>query len=206
MASTPARAQWTLGATVGSSDVRLDEGANAAARFTAAGFTSAATATDKRDTAGRVFGGYQITPWLSVELGYADLGTYRLQTTASAGSAGVGTLTNDIAIKGAEAALVGRWMASEQFAVLARVGAFDGEAKSSVRSDGSVVLLGADTAAYRERETVAVFGLGAEYRLSKHIWLRADWSHYDKVGSIDALGTSRKSNIDLYSIGVVARF
>jgi OOP family OmpA-OmpF porin len=206
LTSIPAQAQWYAGATIGSSDARLDEGANAAFRFTAAGFSSAASSTDKRDTAGRVFGGYQIKPWLGVELGYTDLGNYSLQTNASAGSAGVGSLTNEIKIKGAEAAVVGRWSASEQLAVLARVGAFDGDAKSFVQSSGSVSLLRGDTANYRERETIAVFGLGAEYRLTKRVWLRADWSHYDRINTIDALGVSRESNIDLYSIGVVARF
>lgn len=204
--AAPAHAQWYLGAGIGATDARLNEGAQSAQQLAANGFSGVGTSLDKRDTGGRVYGGYQIRPWLAVELGYADLGKYRIASNAVAGAAGAGTLDTDLKISGAEVSVVGRYPLNEQLSLFGRVGAFAAEAESTVASSGTIVLLQDSGVRYKKRETVATFGLGGEYRIAPKVWLRGDWSRFEKVKTFDVLGAERDTSVDLYTVGIVYKF
>jgi OmpA-OmpF porin, OOP family len=206
MCAFPAHAQWYVGAGGGQTDARLSEGAQASGRFLAQGFDSASVATDKRDAGYRVFGGYGFHPNLAVELGYSDLGEYRIQTAATAGIGGPGALRNDIRIDGVDLSLVASLPVGERGTVFGRIGAFSAEARSSVNASGSVTLFDADDAAYKKRETKGLLGLGAQFRVTSAVSIRGEWMRFDKVKTVDAAGNPQDADVDLYAVSVVYRF
>ena len=205
-AAAPAQAQWYAGAGIGATDARLDEGAQSAQQLSANGFSGAQTSLDKRDTGGRIYGGYRFHPNLAVEVGYADLGRFRVQSRANSGSLGAGELVNDTKIRGADISIVGRYRLNDKFSFLGRVGAFAAETESNASSDGSIVLFRDSSARYQQHKTVATVGLGGEYQLAAKVSLRGEWSRIEKAKTRDVLGFERDTSVNLYTIGVTYRF
>lgn len=204
--AAPAQAQWYAGAGIGATDARLEEGAQSASQLAARGFSGAVSSRDKRDTGGRLFGGYRVMPGLAIELGYTDLGKFGLSSRANSGQLGAGELTNEIKITGADLSVVGRWPINDKLSLLGRAGAFAAESESNAASAGTIVLLRDNGARYKDRETVATFGFGAEYRLAPKMSLRGEWSRYEKIKTIDVIGAQQETSVNLYTVGVTIDF
>jgi OOP family OmpA-OmpF porin len=114
--------------------------------------------TDRSDTGGKIYGGYEFTPNFSLELGYADLGKF---------SSSAGTVKGN----GAFADLVGTMPLGNNFSLLGRVGAFNGKLENS--------LLGS------ERGTSYKVGAGVQYDFAKNLGVRGEWERYrfDALGT-----------------------
>ena len=117
-----------------------------------------AAATDKSDTAYKLYGGYGFTPNLGIELGYANLGKF----SSSAGS----LKADGMFVDG-----VGTLPLGSGFSALGRVGVFNGKLDSS--------LAGSD------RGTSWKVGAGVQYDFDKNLGLRGEWERYrfDALGT-----------------------
>lgn len=200
--AAPSHAQWYVGAGIGESAARLDAGVQSASRFTAQGFASAQTGLDKRDTAGRVYGGYQFLPHFAVEAGFADLGQFGIHTTTVGGT---GSLNNDLKVSAADLSIVGS-LRRNNWTLFGRVGGAASEVKSSVSAAGAIALFGSDSASHKKYSTKFTYGVGAEYWIAEKVSIRGEWSRYEKVKMIDAVGAERSTSVDLYTLGAVYHF
>ena len=136
---------------------------------------------DRNDTGFKVFGGASFTPNLGLEAGYVNLGKVK----ASAGSA-----TGSLRGTGFYVDAVGEFPVGGNFSVLAKIGAFRGEAKAEVPTVGSDKDTGTDFK----------FGLGGAYAIDKNLSVRAEWERY-RFNVFDD-----KGDTDLISVGISYKF
>ena len=129
--------------------------------------------TDRSSNGGKVYGGYEITPNVAVELGYADVG----KATSAAG---------DIKGHGVFVDAVGKVPFTDTLSGLARIGAFNGRARTN--------LGGSDSG------TDLKLGVGLQYDFNKQAGIRGDWERY----RFKAFGT--KTDADMVSVGLNYRF
>ena len=197
LATGSAQAQWYAGATAGESRSKLNgDGLND--QFLDLAYTSSQTRTDNRDSAFRVFGGYQLNRYFAVEAGYADLGTFGVRSTVTP----AGTFEKRIEVNGVDVNVVGTLPIANKWTLFARAGAFRSERKASYETSGSVELL-RGVQVNTEKKTQSVFGAGVVYDITPAVGVRAEWARHGKY-SDDLLDGGR--NIDAYSVGVVYRF
>jgi OmpA-OmpF porin, OOP family len=132
---------------------------------------------DNKDTAFRIFGGYQFHPNIAVELGYADLG--KATASGPGGTASAEASAFD---------LVGvlSWPVGNAFSVYGKLGLYHGEVEGGGALGGS-----------SDSGTDLTYGLGAQFNVGRNVGLRAEWQRYNDVSG---------SDIDVLSIGVLYRF
>lgn len=192
-----ANAQFYAGVSAGESGTRLN-GENLNAQFLDFGYTSAQTETDRRGTAYRVFGGYQLNRYLAVEAGYVDFGKSTVRTSVVP----TGDFERRITTLGVDINLVGTLPINERLALFARAGALSSERQTRYAASGDVEIL-AGVQGATARQTKAVLGAGLTYDFTKNIALRAEFAQTDKFP--DEL-LSGKSRINMYSVGLQYRF
>ncbi|HEX2545056.1 MAG TPA: outer membrane beta-barrel protein, partial [Ramlibacter sp.] len=189
MAQFAATPHWYVGGSAG----------RAWADFEHAPFIGVAPGTvrtlgdEDRDTAFKIFGGYQFTPMFSAEFGYFDLGRYDYFYTATAGS-----FRGESRFQGLNLDLVGRMPFGDRFSALARIGGVYNRARSSVTTTGTVPTLGGSQ---RENSLGVKVGLGLEYAFTPQLSVRAEVERYRLEDPI-----RRRGNIDTATLGLVYRF
>ena len=153
------------------------------------------------DTAWKIFGGYQFTPNLAVELGYNDFG--RISSDASV-TMGGSTFTGNAKIEATafEATGIGILPLGHQFSLYGKLGVYYAETKSSANIAQTTPPFASGSSSASDNNTNLTFGFGARYDLTKNISLRAEWQRFSKVGS-DSTG---KGDIDVLAIGGLYRF
>lgn len=114
--------------------------------------------TDRSATGFKLYGGYEFTPNLSLEAGYADLGKFK----SSAGDVKANALYADI---------VGTVPIAQGFSALGRLGLASGKLDSSLQGS--------------DRGTGIKLGAGLQYELDKNLGIRGEWERYriDALGS-----------------------
>ena len=143
----------------------------------------AGVSCDDKDSAWRIFGGYQLNRNFAVELGYANLGE------SSASGFGV---TASVEASAFDVVAVGILPFTNEFSAYGKLGLYVGSLEGR-----SNVGISAD-----ESNSGLTFGLGVRYDFTKNIGARLEWSRYASVGS-DDFG---ETDIDLVSLGVVFKF
>jgi len=133
---------------------------------------------EKRDTALRVFGGYQINRILAAEIGFANLGEQRGPDRRVKGTAW-------------DASLVAGWPVAGPLSVFGRAGVQRSNHK------GSGALAGEQHDRY-----ALTYGLGAQLDVTANLGLRLDWQEYSTAGGAGL----PDADIQLISAGVVWRF
>ena len=111
---------------------------------------------DSHGTAGKIFGGYNFSPSLGIELGYAKLGKF-----------GDGGVSGDARAHSVYLDGVGHIPLNENFSLLGRLGLADTRTRTS--------LLGVDSS---DSGTDYHLGLGVQYNLTKAVGLRAEWERF----------------------------
>lgn len=166
-----------LGGTIGQSDADVDcEG----------------TATcDAKDTAWRIFGGYQINRHFAVEVGYHDLGKVSATFTTP--------IAGDVSIKSNawEFLAVGKLPVANQFSLYGKAGLFRGEAKASAN------VVGLGSGSLKETNIDLTYGFGAQYDFSRQVSIRGEWQRYTNLGDNATIG---EADIDVLGVGVLVRF
>lgn len=143
---------------------------------------------DDTDTAWKAFGGLEVNEYLSMEVGYADLGTVDY-------SAPTGTRET----QGVTMQLLGSYALNPSFTLLARGG------MNFLKTDVKGAVAGASGRA-EDTDIVWSAGLGAQYNFNQAVGLRLEWERFFEAGSPASNGGTGEADIDLISAGVVYKF
>jgi len=141
--------------------------------------------TDDKDTAFKLFAGYQFNPNFAVEASYADFGDF---------TANLGTESLKASVDGFGFALVGRLPIDAGFSVFGKLGLFawDGDLQYRDSFDGFSVSESAD-------DIDPFYGVGVEYVVNQ-VMVRAEFERYDLSDS------GEDFEIDLISASIGYRF
>lgn len=136
---------------------------------------------DNKDSAWKIFGGFQLNRHFAVELGYANLG----ETTASAGAV---SATDEATAF--EFVALGMLPIGDRFAIFGKAGLYRGELERTSNNPG--VQTGTN------EQTDFTFGVGVRFDITHNIGLRAEWQRYVDLGEI--------TDVDLITLGVQFKF
>jgi OmpA-OmpF porin, OOP family len=169
---------------------------------------------DATGSAGKLFGGYRFNPYLALEASYADLGRDTLATRFLGGDPAQPSAirtTRKVAGFGADL-LVGAPLGARAL-LFARLGAFRSRLEASAELSGNVVFNPGNpderARSTTRNETVAHYGIGGEWALTRDVALRLEWERYAKVGKafeIGGIGTTGEADMDAWFAGVALRF
>jgi OmpA-OmpF porin, OOP family len=120
---------------------------------------------DNTTTAFKLFGGYQFSKYIGIELGYIDMGEIK------ASAPGPDTYT--IALSGFDAFFVGTWPISNDFTLFGKLGFI------SWNSDITISLAGIGTGSGSENDIDLAFGVGGQYNISKNFGVRVEYEAFD---------------------------
>ena len=181
-AAAPALAQNTgfyAGGALGQAKAK-----DACSGITGIGF---AGGCDDKDTAWKIFGGYQFNPNLGVELGYVDLGNFTANGTVLGAP-----VSGSVEAKGFELVGVGSIPFTQQLSGYAKAGAFrwDVDTSTTVGSAG-------------DKGTDFTYGLGLKYDFTRNIAGRLEFQRYNNVGETSTTG---QSDVNLWTAGVMFKF
>lgn len=170
------------------------------------GVTSAGTDRTNGGTF-RVMGGYRFNRYFGVEASYLDLGSATAHYTVDDGG-GPNSRDGKYKLSGFNISAVGTWPINDQFSALAKLGVFASTLKYSEN--------GSDArgqpysfSAPNDRQTKFSYGLGAAYRLTDSVSVRADWDRVDGIGNTFALtndGNGRFDHVDIFTLSAIYRF
>lgn len=166
------------GMSVGQSRAKIDEPRINAALL-GAGLGTTGMSRDDKDTAYKIFGGYQFNPNFALEGGYFNLGKFGFTST----TVPTGTLHGQIKLQGVNLDLVGTLPLSERWSAIGRVGAQYAQARDSFSGTGAVTVLNPSPS---RNEINYKVGAGVQYAVSPSFLVRAEAEHYrinDAVGN-----------------------
>lgn len=144
---------------------------------------------DEKDTAWKLFGGYQFNRNLAAEIGYTD----RL-TKVSFGAPG---FSGDVKASAWELVGIGAFPIIDRFSVYGKAGLYRAETKASASAPAFGF-----TASAKETNTDLTYGVGVKYDFTRNVGLRAEWQRYNDVGG----GDIGEDDVDVLSVGVVWKF
>ena len=197
LSAAPAAAQeggyYYGGLSLGKSQAKIDE-ERITARLLASGLTTTGMSKDERDTAFKLFGGYQFNRNLAVEAGYFNLGKFGFTSTTTP----AGTLNGQIKLQGFNLDLVGTLPLTENLSAIGRVGAQRASARDSFSGTGAVTVLNANP---HKSEVNYKFGAGLQYAFSPSLLMRAEAERY-RIN--DAVGNH--GGVNLFSVSLVIPF
>lgn len=181
------------GLSVGQSHARIDE-ARITAGLLGSGLSTSAMSVDEKDTAYKLFGGYQFNRNFALEAGYFNLGKFGFTST----TVPAGTLDGRIKLQGLNLDLVGTLPLTERFSALARVGVQAAQARDSFVGTGAVNVLNPNPS---ERATNYKLGAGLQYEFGPSFLVRGEAERY-RIN--DALGN--KGDVNMFSVSLVFPF
>ena len=150
----------------------------------------AGTSCDDKDTAWKVYGGLEVNEFISMEVGYIDLGKVSYS----------GAKTGSRETKGMLLQLVGTYALNPSATLMARGG------MNFLGTDVNGTIAGTPNNTASDTDVVWSAGLGAQYNFTQSVGLRMEWERYFKTGSPAANGGTGEANVDLLSAGVVYKF
>lgn len=194
--AAPAAAQsdghYYGGISVGRSDTEIDPGGQTSSLLP--GVSATSSTTDPRDTAYKLFGGYQFNRNFALEGGYFNMGN----SSFNANTSPAGTLAGETKAQGINLDLVGTMPLTNNFSLLGRVGAHHTWSKSTYSGTGA----GAGVIGNSKRSgSDYKVGLGMQYEFNPSVWLRGEVERYRVK---DAVG--RRANVDMVTVSLVFPF
>lgn len=184
---------WYGGANIGRSSATIDD-ARISSSLLGSGFTSNTISNDDRDTAYKIYGGYQLNRNFAIEGGYFDLGNFGYTAT----TVPAGTLNGNIKLRGLNLDLVGIVPITDKFSAFGRVGLNYAQARDSFSGTGAVYVANPNPSKYGTNYKV---GLGVQYAFTDALAMRLEAERY-RID--DAVGN--KGHIDVASLGLIYRF
>jgi OOP family OmpA-OmpF porin len=138
--------------------------------------------SDDKDTAFKLFGGFQFNKNIAAEVGYTDLGKAKFNGGGEAKATAW------------ELTAVGSFPVWQQLSILGRLGFYYGEGKLS------------DTGVDAKKNTTDLtYGLGVGWDFNKNLGVRGEWQRYSKL-KYETSGVSSDSDIDVLGVSVLWRF
>lgn len=198
LAATSAMAQqdggyYYGGLSVGQSNSRIDD-EGITSNLLGAGLATTSMSLDERDTAFKLFGGYQFNRYLALEGGYFNLGKFGYTST----TVPAGTLRGQIKLQGFNLDVVGTLPLSERFSAIGRVGVQMAQARDAFSGTGAVQVLSPNPS---KRDTHYKLGLGLQYEFSPSLLVRAEAERY-RIN--DAVGN--RGDVNMFSVTLVFPF
>jgi OOP family OmpA-OmpF porin len=161
--------------------------------------TSGATGLSSSDSGGsyqwRLQGGYRFNPYLALEVGYIDFGKADYQAAYSGGSA-----QGSLKAGGVDMAALLLLPLNDSFSVFGKLGVVDATVKANLQAGAPAASATGDTSVNSVRP---LLGLGATYKLTDNVDLRADYDYVSALGSSSKTGTM---DINMFSMGAVYNF
>lgn len=182
-----------VGLSVGQSQARIDQ-ERITASLLAGGAATTAMTVDERDTAYKLFGGYQFNKNFALEGGYFNLGKFGFTST----TVPAGTLNGQIKLQGVNLDLVGTLPLTERWSAIGRVGAQYAQARDSFSGTGAISVANPNPSKSQANYKA---GLGIQYAFSPSLLVRGEAERY-RVN--DAVGN--KGDVNLYSVSLVIPF
>lgn len=184
---------WYTGFGLGSARATIED-SKISSTLLGAGFTTTSINDDENSLGGKLFGGYQFNRFFAVEGGYFNLGKFGF----NAQTLPPGTLDGQFKVQGINLDMVGLIPFTDRFSAFGRFGVDYAQTKDHFSGTGFVTVPNPD-----RKQTGAnyKFGAGLEYALTRSLGLRAEAERY-RVND----GVGNKSDIDLFSAGLIYRF
>lgn len=213
----PAAAQsspWYLGVAAGQSKAASSLVTDREATIGNGNEPNMQTTSDLKDTAGKLFGGYRITPVFALEAHWTSLGEQRIDNTFDVpfGTTGKGGVRTEREVEGFGLDLVAGWEASPGFSLFGRIGAFRADVTTDTTISGDTRFADGTEGNFRsvsQNETVFKAGLGAEYAFTRNLAARLEWERFLDVGkrlTPGSNGNTGEADHDAWWLGVVFRF
>lgn len=181
------------GLSIGQSRAKIDED-RITANLLGAGLTTTAMTRDERDTAFKVFAGYQVNRYFGLEAGYFNLGKFGFTSTTSPR----GTLDGSIKLQGLNVDAIGTLPLVGSLSAFGRIGVQYARARDSFTGEGAVNVFNPNP-----RKSAANYkvGAGLQYAINPSILVRGEAERY-RVD--DAVGN--KGDVNFYSVSLVFPF
>jgi OOP family OmpA-OmpF porin len=194
--AVPAAAQtdghYYGGLSVGKSDAEIDPSGLTSSLLP--GVSASSFTTDHKDTAYKLFGGYQFNRHVAVEGGYFNLGNSSFRANTSP----AGLLAGETKAQGVNLDLVGTLPLTDNFSLLGRVGAHHTWSKSTFGGTGAAAgVVGSS----KRNGSDYKMGFGMQYEFNPSVWLRGEVERYRMK---DAVG--RRANVDMVTVSLVFPF
>ncbi|MEO6279722.1 OmpA family protein [Roseateles sp.] len=181
------------GIGVGQTRAKIDE-ARISASLLGAGLTTSSFARDEKDTGYKLFGGYQLSRNVALELGVFDLGRFNFSAT----TVPAGVLNGQLKVQGFNLDLVGTLPLTERLSLIGRVGATAARTRDQFTGSGAVAVLNPSP---HQRANNYKFGGGLQYDISPAFLVRGEAERY-RIN--DAVGN--KGDVNMLSISLVFPF
>jgi OOP family OmpA-OmpF porin len=143
----------------------------------------------------RLQGGYRFNPNLAVEAGYIDFGKAKYTASYTGGSA-----QGSLKAGGVDVAALLSLPVNDSFSVFGKAGVVAASVKSSLTASGVPAAASGDASTHVIRP---LLGVGALYKLTDNVDLRADYDHVSGLGKSNKTG---KMNANLFSLGIAYNF
>jgi OOP family OmpA-OmpF porin len=163
--------------------------------LTANGATGLASSDSGNGNQWRLQGGYRFNPNFALEAGYIDFGKAKYSASYSGGSA-----QGSLKAGGADVAALLSLPLNDSFSVFAKAGMVAAKVESRLTASGAPAAASGDVSTHVVRP---LLGVGALYKLSDTIDLRADYDHVSGLGKSSKTG---KMDSNMVSLGIAYNF
>lgn len=184
-----------IGVSVGTSKADIDQGE--LDRSLASLGVGGTTTIDDKDTAFKIYGGYQFNRNFAIEGGYTNLGKFTSNTIITSG--GSGTLSGEWKAWSLDFTAVGILPLGESASLFGRAGVSAWSLNTDFRASGPG---GVSTFSESSSGVSGLLAIGGAYNFTPQFGLRAEFERHFSVGNDD----TGKSDIDLITVGLVYRF
>ncbi|MGE5319203.1 MAG: outer membrane beta-barrel protein [Hyphomicrobiaceae bacterium] len=169
------------------------------AHFDGALSASGATGLSSNDSGSsnkwRLQGGYRFNPYAAVEAGYIDFGKAKYSASYIGGSA-----QGSLKAGGVDLAALLSLPLNDSVSVFGKAGVVAAKVESSLAAGAPASLASASGSEHVVRP---LLGVGALYKLTDNVDLRADYDHVSGLGKSEQTG---KMDANLFSLGIAYNF
>jgi opacity protein-like surface antigen len=190
LVALPAAAQvphWYVGAAAGQSKAGSQLVSDREAAIGGGNEPNMQTSSDLKDTAGKLWAGYRLSPNFALEAHWTSLGNQRIENTFDVpfGATGKGGVLTEREVEGWGADLLGGIEPAPGFWLFGRAGAFRAEVKTDTTISGDTRFADGTEGNFRsvkQSETVLKLGVGGEYAVNPNLVIRLEWERFLDVG------------------------
>jgi OOP family OmpA-OmpF porin len=165
--------------------------------FSIAGEVDGTSTLDDSDTSFSLFGGYRVSQYFAVEVGYVDFGTAKYRASGTVDPLGPASYSADFEVAGFTATAVGAVPIGTMFDVHGRAGVLF--ADTEITETATISTFSASES-YSADSQDFFYGLGVGLQVGQNWSFSLDWQQFKDVGDDDETG---ESDVNRLSLGVI---
>jgi OOP family OmpA-OmpF porin len=150
----------------------------------------AGVSCDDSDTAWKIFGGMEMNEYISMEVGYIDLGTVHY-SGAKTGTRYTNGMIMDV---------LGTYSINPSFTLIAKGGL------NILNAEVNGTIAGTPNNNTGNTDVAWSVGVGAQYNFTPAVGLRMEWERFFQVGDSNYNGGTGQVDVDMLSAGLVYKF